>query len=163
MCSRHDAVQLEPPKAAPPPGPRTGGLCQLVRIVVRGTFPAPSDESVPVFSGFLVLCRAEAENCGAWVRRSWHRTAPTSLPFLLYLRRIHPCHSNRSCSSGARLRELPRLRCLEQIACFEEGAAGAAPRGDGSVAGGLVMICSDLSAPNAMVVDCRVPLGRPCY
>ena len=33
MCGRHAAVQLEPPEAAPPPGQRTGGFCQLVRAV----------------------------------------------------------------------------------------------------------------------------------
>ena len=33
MCGCHAAVQLEPPEAARPPGQRTGGFCQLVRIV----------------------------------------------------------------------------------------------------------------------------------
>jgi hypothetical protein len=34
--SRRDArVQFEPPKAARPPGQRTGGFCQLVRAVSR--------------------------------------------------------------------------------------------------------------------------------
>jgi hypothetical protein len=42
---------------------------------------------------------------------------------------------------------------LRAICYFGEGAAGAAPRGDGSVQGGLVMICSHLSVPNAVVVD----------
>src|ERR1043165_3672325 len=33
-CSRRDAcVQFEPPEAAPPPGQRIGGFCQLVRAV----------------------------------------------------------------------------------------------------------------------------------
>jgi hypothetical protein len=35
MCGYHAAVQLEPPKAAPPPGQRSGGFCQLVRVVRR--------------------------------------------------------------------------------------------------------------------------------
>src|ERR1043165_1026795 len=35
-CSRRDArVQFAPPEAAPPPGQRTGGFCQLVRAVGR--------------------------------------------------------------------------------------------------------------------------------
>src|SRR4029078_4056375 len=127
MCSHHDAMQLEPPEGGSAPRATARRLWQLVSVVVRGSFPAPIDQCVPVFSGFLVLCRAEAENCGAWVRRSWHRTAPTSPTFLLYRRQTHPCQRDCLWRSGARLRQLPRLRCLEQIVCLGEGAAGAAP------------------------------------
>src|SRR4051812_10870701 len=35
MCGCHAAVQFEPPKAARPPGQRTGGFCQLVSVVSR--------------------------------------------------------------------------------------------------------------------------------
>jgi hypothetical protein len=33
MCSRHDAVQLEPPEGGSAAEPRLGGFCQLVRVV----------------------------------------------------------------------------------------------------------------------------------
>ena len=38
-------------------------------------------ERSPASLGSTCFCRAEAENRGAWVHRSWHRTAPTSLLF----------------------------------------------------------------------------------
>src|ERR1051325_8346316 len=49
MCSRHDVVQLEPPEGGSAAEPTLGGLCQLVRIVVRGTLPRRSTRTILTF------------------------------------------------------------------------------------------------------------------
>jgi hypothetical protein len=49
ICGRHAAVQLEPPEAAPPPGQRSGGFCQLVRAVRRAT-SALLDLALPTYA-----------------------------------------------------------------------------------------------------------------
>ena len=83
MCSHHDAIQLEPPEGGSPPSQRSAALAAC-EDRCAGHASAPIDDSVSILSGSTCFTRAEAKNCGAWVRKSWHRTAPTSLPFLLY-------------------------------------------------------------------------------
>src|ERR1044071_9385121 len=86
---------------------------------------------------FPVLCRAEAEDCGAWVRKSWHRTAPTSSPFLLYWDK---CFRATWSVRGARARDCDSFRAIAVwSSLFDSERARPAPRpcGDGSVAGGV--------------------------
>jgi hypothetical protein len=48
MCSRHDAVQLEPPEGGSAAEPGLGGLCQLVRIVRRRDFAPHEHEKAAI-------------------------------------------------------------------------------------------------------------------
>jgi len=114
------------PKAAPPPSQRSAALAACERSWAEPVHEQHERQSSGLPSFTLVLCRAEAENCGAWVRRSWHRTAPTS--HLLSVARAERIRASRIARwrSGERLRQLPRLRCWKQSVWFGEGAAGAA-------------------------------------
>ena len=65
MCSRHDAVQLEPPEGGSAAEPRLGGFCQLVRVVRR---TGALDSACQKFSygelrrGPLLLSRPSAQS-----------------------------------------------------------------------------------------------------
>ena len=146
------------PKAAPPPSQRSAALAAC-EDRCAGHTPTPIDKNDSDLPRSLVLCRAEAKNCGAWAHKSWHRTAPTSptFPPLSAPNASVPLGCSRR--SGARLRQLPRLRYWSSLFDSERARPAPRPRGDGSVASGLVMICSHLSAPNAEVVDCSCSTG----
>ena len=130
-----------------------------MRIVVRGTLPCRSTRTIPTFPRSSCFCRAEGESCGAWVRKSWHRAAPTSLPSssicakriratrIVHGTRVRDCDSFRAFDVGSNLFDSERARPTPR------------PCGDGSVVSGLVMICSHLSEPNAVVVDCSCSTG----
>src|ERR1051325_10389516 len=114
MCSRHDAVQLEPPEGGSAAQATPGGLYNLWGILVGGHTPVPIDKNDSDLPPFLVLLpcrRRKLWRLGAQIVASSCADLPT---FLLYLRQTHPCHSDCSRHSGARLRPLPRFRCWKQ-------------------------------------------------
>jgi hypothetical protein len=90
---------------------------------VRGTFPAPSDESVPVFSGFLVLLpcrRRKLWRLGAKIVASSCADLPTFFSctcaeciratWIVHGTRVRDCESFRAFGVWSRLLDLERAR-----------------------------------------------------
>ena len=140
MCSRHDAVQFGVAQRRLRRRANARRLWQLVSVVVRGPLPAPIDEKRSRLLRFsrALPCRSRklwrlgaqivASNC-ADLRTFFSGTCAECIraTWIVHGTRVRDCDSFRAFALGA-------------VCCFGEGAAVAAPRGDGSVAGGLVMI-----------------------
>src|ERR1051325_2550098 len=100
-------------RGAPPPSQRSAALTAC-EDRCAGHTPVPIDKNDSDLPPFLVLLpcrRRKLWRLGAQIVASSCADLPT---FLLYLRQTHPCHSDCSRHSGARLRQLPRLRCWKQ-------------------------------------------------
>ncbi len=134
--------------------------CMQTRwIVVRGTLPRRSTRTIPTFPvpSCFAVPKPKIVALGRTNRGIELRRPPLPFPPLSAPNASAPLGCSRR--SGARLRQPPRLRYWSSLFDSETARPAPRPRGDGSVASGLVMICSHLSAPNAEVVDCSCSTG----
>jgi hypothetical protein len=125
---------VESTHVAPAAEPRLGGLCQFVRLVVRGALSAPIDELSRLFRFRALPCRSrKLRRLGAKIVASNCADLPNLFPALP---QTHPCN-RRAC--GSRVRDCESFRAFDVWSSpFDSERARPAPRpcGDGSVAGG---------------------------